>query len=803
MKTKIYLISLLFSVFPVFLWAQFTISGKIVSSENQETLAGANIVVKNSYLATSSDSKGNFTFKNLKSGSYTLSISYLGFENYEQSVLLNSDEDIVFKLVPQIYLSDEVIISAIRAGGNSPTTYGTLNEQQIEEKNTGKDLPYILQSLPSTVVTSDAGAGVGYTGIRIRGTNLTGINVTLNGVPVNDPESQAVYFVDLPDLASSLDDVQVQRGVGTSTNGAASFGASINMKSGDMRSKAYAEINSAAGSYNTFKNTLIFGSGLLKEKWTVDGRISWINSDGYVDRASANLFSGQLALGYYGKKDIFKLYYIDGVEKTYQAWEGIPKDSLETNRRYNPAGKIEDSDGNIIGYYSDQTDNYRQTYYQLHYAHEFSENLNLTTAFFYTKGKGYYQSYKNNKPFAEYGWNDTIIGRDTVSNTSLIEQDWLDNDFYGVNISLNYNPGKVVVNFGAGVNQYSGDHFGKVIWAQVARLGEYDQNYYFNTGLKSEFNIFGKINYAFTEKLNLYADLQFRYINYEISGTDEALSDISQTHIYNFFNPKAGLFYHIDSQNGLYLSVAVANREPNRSVFVDSDSAQVVLPEQLIDYELGYQFEANSLLLKANLFYMDYKNQLVMTGKINNVGTPIFTNVPKSYRTGLELQAGIRFLKIFNFSANATFSSNKIENFVSYTDDWTNWPEQITDTIGTSDISFSPSITAGGTLTAEPLKNLKIAYNSNFVGKQYIDNTSNNERSLPAYFVSNMNFYYSIKTKLIHEIDFVLNLNNIFNAKYVSNAWVYPYYYENVEYELNGYYPQAEFNFMFGVSLKL
>lgn len=802
MKTKFYLFLILLFILPGSMWAQFTITGKIMSADNEELLAGANVVVKDSYLATSSDSKGIFTLKNLKAGNYTLLISYLGFENFEQNISLASDVSSTFRLIPQIYLSDEVIISAIRAGGNSPTTYGIMNEQQIEEKNTGKDLPYILQSLPSTVVTSDAGAGVGYTGIRIRGTNLTGINVTLNGVPVNDPESQAVYFVDLPDLASSLDDIQVQRGVGTSTNGAASFGASINMKSGDMRSKAYAEINSAAGSYNTFKNTVKFGSGLLKEKWTVDGRLSWINSDGYIDRAFANLFSGQLTLGYYGKKDIFKFFYIDGIEKTYQAWEGNPLDSLETNRKYNPAGKIEDNEGNIIGYYKGQTDNYRQTYYQLHYAHEFNQNLNLTSALFYTKGKGYYQSYKNNKPFYEYGWADTIIGGDTVSTTSLIEQDWLDNDFYGVNISLNYNPGRALINIGAGLNQYSGDHFGKVIWAQVARLGEYSQDYYFNTGLKTEFNIFAKINFALTEKLNLYADLQYRLINYEISGTDEALTDISQSHHYNFFNPKAGLFYQLNNQNGFYFSIAVANREPNRSVFVDSDSGQVVLPEQLIDYELGYQLEANTISVKANLFFMDYKNQLVMTGKINNVGTPILTNVPKSYRAGLELQAGLRFLKIFNFTANATFSSNKIENFVAYTDDWTNWPEQVTDTIGTSDISFSPAITAGGTLTAEAFKNFKIALNSNYVGKQYIDNTSNDSRSLSPYFVSNLNVYYSIKTKLISEIGFILSLNNLFNAKYESNAWVYPYYYENVEYELNGYYPQAEFNFMAGISLK-
>jgi iron complex outermembrane receptor protein len=766
-------------------------------------LTGANVIVKHSYLATSSDSKGNFVLKFPKPGTYTLLISYLGYENYEETFKIEKDVNLTIKLIPRIYLSDEVIISAIRAGGNSLTTYGILDEMQIEEKNTGKDLPYILQSLPSTVVSSDAGAGVGYTGIRIRGTGLTGINVTLNGVPVNDPESHAVYFVDLPDLASSLDDIRVQRGVGTSTNGAASFGASINMKSGNMRSKAYAEANSAAGSYHTFKNTVKFGSGLLKEKWTVDGRLSWINSDGYVNRAFADLFSGQITFGYYGKKDILKFFFLEGREKTYQAWEGTPKDSLETNRKYNPAGKIEDAEGNITGYYNDQTDNYRQTYYQLHYAHEFNQNLNLATSFFYTKGKGFYQSYKNNKPFSDYGWNDTIIGNDTISSTSLIDQDWLDNDFYGVNLSLNYNAGRAKINLGTGLNQYSGDHFGKVIWAQIAMLGEYDQKYYFNNGLKTEFNVFAKIDYPLFEKFNFYADLQYRKINYNIAGTDEALADVTQLHRYNFFNPKAGLFYYIDSQNSLYFSVAIANREPNRSVFVDADNNQAVLPEKLYDYELGYQLESNSFSVQANLFYMDYKNQLVMTGKINNVGTPVLTNVPESYRVGLELQAGIRFLKIFSFSANATFSSNKIENFVAYTDDWTNWPIQVSDTIGRTDISFSPSITAIGNLSVEPLKKFKIVLNSNYVGKQYIDNTSNKNRSLSPYFVTNLNFYYSLKTNFISEIGILFSLNNIFNAKYVSNAWVYPYYYDSVEYELNGYYPQAEFNFMVGISLKL
>ena len=782
--------------------AQYKIHGKITDNESGEPLAGANFILENTFTATTSSANGSYQVTNLKAGNYKLKVSYIGFESITKNIELKNDLELNLTLNPKVYMSEEVIISAIRAGWASPTSSSMMKSGQIEKRNTGKDLPYIMETLPSTVVTSDAGNGIGYSGIRIRGTDLSGINVTLNGVPVNDAESQGVFFVDLPDLASSIDDMQVQRGVGSSSNGAASYGASINIKTSDFNEKAYGEISSAGGSFNTFKNTIKFGTGLLKNKWVFDGRLSMISSDGYIDRATSNLKSFYISGGYYGDKDIVKLVVLSGTEKTYQAWYGTPKDSLETNRSYNPSGEILDADGNISGYYDDQTDNYTQTYYQLHWGHEFNKRVNLAAALFYTRGIGYYQNYRNNKSFSDYGWNDTIIGSDTISNTSLIDQKWLDNHFYGINLSVGYDINRWHFSFGTGANQYSGDHFGYVIWAQVARLENYDNPWYNNNGFKTDLNAFAKANFKANEKLDIYLDLQYRYINYQIEGTHDDLRDLTQTHTYSFFNPKIGLGYQLNQKNSINIYGGVANREPNRSVFRDADSEQEIKPERLYDFEAGYKFSTQNLHLEFNAFYMYYHNQFVLTGKINNVGAPIMTNVPKSYRAGIEFIGAVKFARIMNWKLNATYSQNKILNFTSYTDDWTNWPDQVVDSIGTTNISFSPDFTLSSNLSVEPFKRFTISLISKYVSRQYIDNTSTVERSLDPYFVNNLDFFYTIKPKAIRQIDFFLHLNNIFNVKYETNAWVYSYYYDNVAYEMNGYFPQAMFNFMLGINLK-
>lgn len=798
---KNYLMIIMLAMLPIIVNAQYVLSGKITNKENGLPLPGAHIIVLNTQLKSISDNYGYYEFQELKSGNYKIKISYVGFESQTVSINIHKSttQDIV--LSPTTIMSDEVIISAIRATDESPTTYTMMDRAEIAEKNSGKDLPYLLNSTPSTVVSSDAGAGIGYTGLRIRGTDLTGINVTLNGIPVNDGESHSVYFVDLPDLASSINDVQVQRGVGTSTNGAASFGASINIKTGDNNPDPYAEINSSIGSYNTYKNTLRFGSGLLNNKWAFSGRLSSIKSDGYVDRASSNLKSAYLSGSYYGKSDILKAIVLLGDEKTYQSWYGVPKDSLETNRTYNPAGEIYDNDGNFMGYYDNQTDNYKQNYYQLHYAHQFSNKLNIVSAVFLTTGKGYYESYKNNEAFSDYGFSDTIIGNDTITNTNLVQQKWLDNKYYGINLSANYTTDKLTLNIGGGWSYYDGDHFGKVIWAQVATLGQYDRNWYFNTGAKSDVNLFAKANFRLSDKINLYADLQYRNIIYKIKGTHDDLRDLTQSHKFNFINPKAGIFYNINKEQNLYFSFGIANREPNRSVYRDADTSQKISHERLTDLELGYSYKKNSVLLEANIYYMNYKDQFVLTGKINNVGAPIMTNVPSSYRTGLELIAGIRLLKVVDWEVNATLSQNKITDFVSYVDNWTTWRQEVTN-LGTTDISFSPNAIISSNISVSPIKNLKLSLFSKYVSRQYIDNTSNKQRSLDPCFVNNIIINYSIETDLIKQIDFMLSLNNIFNEKYESNAWVYRYIWEDVEYEMNGYFPQAEFNFMLGVNLK-
>jgi len=794
-KKIIFLVAV--TLIPTIMMAQSSVHGIVVNDNTDKPLAGATVKIDNKIVA--SDKKGEFIVSDVSSDKYSIKVTYIGFANYNDTLSNVIDRDIVVRLKPTTYFGEEVIVSAIRAQDNAPSAHTNLTQSQIAKQNMGQDLPYLLTLTPSVVVSSDAGAGVGYTAIRIRGTDLTGINVTLNGVPVNDPESSTVYFVDLPDLASSVESMQIQRGVGTSTNGAAAFGASINIKTDGFSDNPYAKYALTGGSFNTWKNSVKFGTGILNSKWNFAGRMSYITSDGYIDRATSDLKSAYFAGGYYGKKDIVKAIVMLGKEKTYQAWYGVPKDSLSSNSTYNPAGEMYDNDGNFIGYYDNQTDNYIQNYYQLHYAHQFSSKLNLTSALFYTKGKGYYESYKNSQSFSKYGMNDTIIGNDTISSTNLVRQKWLDNDYYGLNLALNYKWNRLNINVGSSWNRYSGDHYGKVVWAQVARLGDYDRNWYFNNGLKTSFNVFAKGQYELTSSFSLYLDLQYRNIDYSIEGTHDDLSDLTQQHNYNFFNPKAGVFYKLNSKSSLFASVAVSGREPSRSDFRDADGDTEIVPERLIDYELGYQLNGRHFTVNANLFYMDYQNQLVLTGKINNVGSPIRTNVNNSYRAGVELTAVARISKWIEWNINGTYSQNKIKDFTAFVDNWDTWPVQNEEKLGTVDISFSPDFTASSILKITPVKNITAALVSSYVGRQYIDNTSSTERSLDPYFVNNIKFNYLWNPGFVESIDFVLSLNNIFNEAYESNAWVYRYIYDNQEYEMNGYFPQAKFNFMAGV----
>ena len=806
---KILKSSLFFVLLPWLLHAQYTISGTVINAVNGEKLPGANVVISNLGTAASTNNDGRFIFQNVKNGIYTLKVSYIGFDTWQKKLSVRGNLDLTVKMNPAVYMNDEVIISALRVSDANPSTFENIDGKKLSLENTGKDLPYLLKLTPSVVVNSDAGTGIGYTSLRIRGVDLTGINVTLNGVPVNDPESQAVYFVDLPDIASSVDNIQIQRGVGTSTAGAPSFGASINIKTDKFVTAPYVTVSSNAGSFNTFKNSVNFGSGLLSKHWLLSGRLSQISSDGYIDRAFSRMKSAYLSAGYYGNKDILKIIGMWGHERTYQAWYGVPKDSLKTNRTYNPAGVIYDNDKKIVGYYDNQTDNYTQNYYQLHYAHTFNNSLNATATAFLTRGYGYYESYKNNQKFSKYGMNDTIIGNDTVSRTNLIRQKWLDNYYYGVNTSFNYSNQRVEVSAGGGWNRYDGDHFGKIVWAQVARLGDYNRNWYFNKGIKTELNFFAKSNYKISERINIFLDLQYRNIDYGIEGTHDDLRDLTQDHNFGFFNPKAGISYSVNKNAQAYFSFAVSNREPNRSVYRDADPNQQIFPERLYDYEAGYKYSGDKISVHANFYYMRYKNQFVLTGKINNVGTAILTNVPDSYRTGLELLCGWKISENLDWQFNTTLSRNIILNFTEYVDNWNYWddpqnqPYQYEKYLGNTNISFSPGVIAGSSFKWSPYKNLTLSWISKYVGKQYIDNTSSDERSLNPYWVNNLAINFSVFPSFLKSVDFILQLNNLLDEKYETNAWVYRYVYGNKEYEINGYYPQAGFNFMFGLRVKL
>jgi iron complex outermembrane receptor protein len=787
-------------------FSQITVSGTIRDRDSGKPMTGAHITVENTFISAASRNDGSYSIRILKPGNRTLKISFMGYQPILSTFNLLHDTVIDFGMETSAILGEEVNIIATRAQEKTPTTYSMMNRIDIEKNNLGQDLPFIIENTPSVVVTSDAGTGIGYTGINIRGSDLTRINVTLNGIPLNDAESQGVWFVDLPDLASSAGSIQVQRGVGTSTNGAGAFGASINVHTSSFRQDPYGEISSSAGSFNTFKNTIRFGTGMMGNKFALDGRVSRITSDGYIDRAFSKLTSFSLSGGFYGKKTTLKFNVLSGYEKTYQAWEGVPKDSLSTHRTYNPAGEYTDKNGNLA-YYKNQTDNYTQTHYQLLFSQEVSHDLNINAALHYTKGSGYYENYAPQQYLSSYGLNEVILGTDTVWQTNLVNQKWIANDFYGITFSGNYQKGeKLKLTLGGAWNRYYGKHYGKVIWAEYASNGDNQRDWYNGTGLKKDFNIYVKASYLVFKGINLYADLQYRNIYYKMDGTLEDLRTLDQVHTFSFFNPKAGIYYTINDKQDVYFSFAVGNREPNRNNYEVSEPGNIPTYETVNDWELGYDLKLLNFRAGVNLYYMNYRNQLVLTGKINSVGEAIMTNVPLSYRTGIEITAGANVFRWLKWDITSTLSMNKIKDFTEYLDSYDaswNLTGQQSHFLGETDLSFSPGIILQNNITFMPVKNLALTLTSRYIGKQFADNSSNRDRVLDPYLVNNISAGYTVKTKWIREIGFNLAINNILSNKYETNAWVYPYYLDGKLYESNGYFPQALINFLFGITLKI
>lgn len=684
---------------------------------------------------------------------------------------------------------NEVVVSATRANQKTGMAFTNVYQKDIKKVNLGQDMPFLLNQLPSVVVTSDAGAGVGYTGIRIRGTDPTRINVTLNGIPYNDSESQGTFWVNMPDFASSAQSIQVQRGVGTSTNGAGAFGASININTLGYEQDAFGETNVSVGSFNTLKTNVLASTGLLNGHFVVDARLSKLSSDGYIDRAASDLKSFYVSAGYYGKNNFVRFNAFSGKEKTYQAWEGVPESLLKTNRTFNPYT------------YDNQVDDYQQDHYQLISSFKLSQNWTFNPTLHYTKGRGFYEQYRERQSFANYGLPNVIIGRDTIKRTDLVRRKWLDNDFYGATYSLDYNSNKKFsANIGGGWNKYDGDHFGEIIWAKNASTSNIRYRWYESNSIKTDFNIFTKGYYQLSEALNFFADLQYRTVSYNIKGVNDDRMDITQQSDYQFFNPKFGVNYQLSKTSSVYASYAVGNKEPSRQDFIDN--AQAPLAETLRDLEIGYRTVGQTLSFDANFYYMNYKNQLVLTGQVNDVGNTIRVNVPESYRAGLELMANWKFASKWALSANTTFSQNKIKNFTETIVNYDGDANQI-NSLSKTDISFSPNLIAGGQLSYNPAKNVELALMTKYVSKQFMDNTSDDNRSLDAFFVNDIRASYSIKPKLVKELTFSLLVNNIFNHLYESNGYTYSYIYDKQVTTENFYYPQAGTNFLLAVKVRL
>ncbi len=786
-------------------FCQFT---GMVKSQNGEPLAGSSVYFENTVHGTVTNSKGEFVFTHLAEGKYILIISYVGYETYKEEIDLKTDLERSYILYPGFVLGEEVIVRAVRAGRNDPFACTNVSSEDLSRQNTGKDMPALLLTAPSVVSTSDAGTGIGYSGFRIRGTDAGRINVTVNGVPLNDSESHGVWWVNMPDFASSVKNLQIQRGVGTSSNGAAAFGASINIQTHSLNDKPYAEISQSFGSFNTRKSTLSAGTGLVNESLAFDARLSKISSDGYIDRASADLSSYYLSAGLFKPHTTIKLITFSGKEKTYQAWDGVPGDMIAINRTYNGNGKYTTENGEIK-FYDNETDNYNQHHIQLHFLREFSSNLYMNAVIFYTRGLGYYEQYKENRKLAEYLIPDISIGQETIKRSDLIRRKWLDNHFYGTNFSLIYKDNKYENILGGGYNYYHGDHYGEVIWARFAGNTEINHRWYENNGIKQDFNVFNKINYNLKDDLSIYADLQIRGISYNIKGPDDDLEDISQKHNYLLWDPKFGLNYEISDRNRVYFSFATAHREPTRTDLKDAKKGRPApVPEVLFDYETGYALTKANWALDVNIFYMDYYNQLVMTGEINNTGNPVMRNVKDSYRAGIEMVSSLKPLKNLQWDANITVSRNRIKNIVIYVDNQDyysgqeNQPFQYAFPLTASQISFSPSVVAASSIKYNLSEKILVDLNSKYVSKQYIDMSGSEARKLDPYLVSNLNLNYSLKIKFLKEFNLSFLIANIFNKKYISNAWVYRYFEDNKEKRSDGFFPQAGIHLLAGLNIK-
>ncbi len=706
------------------------------------------------------------------------------------AIYLSAQEEIPIK--DSFLLLSPVEVRSIRAGIIAPFTKTNLTKEEIEKVNFGQDLPFILNQTPGVVVNSDAGNGVGYTGIRIRGSDATRINVTLNGIPYNDAESQGTFFVDLPDFSSSVNTIQVQRGVGTSSNGASAFGASINISTNEVNKIPYASFNNSYGSFNTWKSTLKAGTGLLGDHFTADLRLSRISSDGYIDRAKSSLHSFYFSTAYLNEKSTFRFNVFSGKEKTYQAWNGVSESDVKTNRRINYAGMEKPDEP-----YENETDNYTQDHYQFFIDHKFTPEIQFNTAFFLTHGNGYYEQYKEGEDYADYNLPYPVYGSTTITSTDLVRQLWLNNYYYGNIFSAQYTKKRTTVTVGSSITKYDGEHFGKVIWAENG-LPNFD-NYYDNNAFKNDFSFYNKWQQQVADKWYSFVDLQYRSVRYAIDGFRDN-PGLSVDNRYSFFNPKAGITY-LNKDWKAYASYSAGSKEPNREDFESSTDGQPD-PEKLHDFEIGAEKKTKQFSYGITAYYMLYKNQLVLTGKINDVGAYTRTNIDDSYRTGIEMTVETKLSPWMNLQANLALSRNKVKNFTEFLDDY-DAGGQKSYQYSLTDIAYSPSIVGGANLQLKPVDRLAMNLTSKYVGKQYLDNTQNENRKLNAFYTQDVSLFYSLNNQWSKNATLVLQVNNIFDKKYEPNGYTYSYIYGGELTTENFYFPMAGTNFMLALNITL
>ncbi len=696
-----------------------------------------------------------------------------------------------------IFILEEVKVSTIRAKSTDPVTHTNINKEDIKSRNLGQDIPILLNYLPGVVTTSDAGAGIGYTGIRVRGSDASRVNVTLNGIPFNDSESQGTFWVNLPDFASSVESIQLQRGVGTSTNGSGAFGASLNILTDAVQDDTFASLSSSLGSFNTFRNTLKFSTGLLSNHFELSGRLSKINSDGYIDRASSNLKSYFLQGAFRDKNTLIKALAFGGHEITYQSWYGIEDLS---NRTYNPAGEIYDQNGNLSGFYDKQEDNYRQDHYQLHWNEKLNSSWSASLGLNYTYGRGYYEEFNDSGSQTSFSYLGLIpldTGNQIISETKNVTRKWLDNDYYVMTLSANYFKNKTRLDFGMLFSKYIGDHFGTLIWGQ--NLGEVlpRNRFYENQGDKKEINFFVKIQQPINERINSFIDFQYRNVNYDVYGQIAGPMLFNVESNYKFFNPKAGLTYQISDDQQFYFSYSKAQREPSRSDFENGNPK----PEILNDFELGWRINKNQFYIYSNIYLMAYKDQLALTGALDDVGTPIRENIGESNRLGLEIEAMFNILGKLSLQPNIAISKNTNKDFYFKRNG-------ILTFLGDTNLSYSPELVIGNMLKYSPSENLNFSFLTKFIGDQYMSNIDSEKSMLDSYSTSDLNVSYMFDNSFgFKNITLNLLVNNIFNKEYISNGYFYTYddNWTNPgsvkTIEGVGYYPQAGLNFILGLTV--